>query len=97
MKSMKSKHKMIEVEAQNIDDMVAEFLEYHSRGEMVCTVFNGKTIYSDIVSIDSAYLDVTGKTKSEFEEFKRDEEKKIEDRMSDPNHPFHSLLNTDNK
>lgn len=89
---MNSKYRMIEVEARNIDDMVSELLEYHSRGEMVSTVFNGKTIYSDTVSLDSAYLAITGKTKAEFEEFKMTEEKKIEERMSDPNHPFHSLI-----
>ena len=94
---MNSKYRMIEVDANNIDDMVAELLEYRSRGEMVCTIFNGKTIYSDNVSLDSAYLAITGKTKAEFEEFKRMEEKKIEQRMSDPNHPFHLLLDTDNK
>ena len=52
---MNSKYRMIEVDAQNIDDMVAELLEYHSRGEMVSTVFNGRTIYSDTVSLDGAY------------------------------------------
>ena len=94
---MNSKNRMIEVEARNIDDMVSELLEYKSRRERVCTVFNGKTIYSDTVSLDGAYLAITGKTKAEFETFKKAEEKKIEERMSDPNHPFHSLLNTDNK
>lgn len=94
---MNSKYRMIEVEANNIDDMVSELLEYRSRGEMVCTIFNGKTICSDTVSLDTAYLAITGKTKAAFEEFKKAEEKKIEERMSDPNHPSHSLLHTDNK
>ena len=44
---MNSKYRMIEVEARNIDDMVSELLEYKSRGEMVSTVFNGRTIYSE--------------------------------------------------
>lgn len=94
---MNSKYRMIEVDANNIDDMVAELLEYRSRGEMVCTIFNGKTICSDTVSLDSAYLAITGKTKAAFEEFKKAEENKIEDRMRDPNHPFHSLLHSGNK
>ena len=94
---MNSKYRMIEVEANNIDDMVSELLEFRSRGEMVCTNFNGKTIYSDTVSLDSAYLAITGKTKAEFEELKRKEEKKIEERMRNPNHPFHSLLDIDNE
>ena len=51
---MNSKYRMIEVEARNIDDMVSELLEYKSRGEMVSTVFNGRTIYSDTVSLDGA-------------------------------------------
>ena len=94
---MNSKYRMIEVDVRNIDDMVSELLEYKYRRERVCTVFNEKTIYSDTVSLDGAYLTITGKTKAEFEAFKKAEEKNIEERMSDPNHPFHSLLNTDNK
>jgi hypothetical protein len=74
---MNSKYRIIEVEARNIDDIVSELLEYKSRRERVCTVFNGKTIYSDTVSLDGAYLAITGKTKAEFEAFKKAEEKRI--------------------
>lgn len=41
---MNSKYRMIEVDAQNIDDMVSELLECKSRGEMVSTVFNGRSL-----------------------------------------------------
>lgn len=95
---MSPNYRMIEVEARTIDDMVLELLSYNTRGEMVSTEFNEKIFYSDTVTLDGAYLALTGKTKSEFEEYRKVEEQRIENEMSNPNHPFHSLLhkNSDN-
>ena len=94
---MNSKYRMIEVEARNIDDMVSELLEYHSRGDMVSAVFNEKVFYSDTVTIDNAYIVLTGKTKAEFEEFKKTEEERMEKALKNPNHPFHSFFSDSKK
>ena len=94
---MNSKYRMIEVEARNIDDMVSELLEYHSRGEKVSAVFNEKVFYSDTVTIDNAYIVLTGKTKAEFEEFKKMEEERMEKALKNPNHPFHSFFSDSKK
>ena len=94
---MNSNYKIVEVDARNIDDMVSELLAYHARGEKVSAVFNEKTFYSDTVTLDGAYLELTGKTKSEFDEFKRQEEKRIEERLSNPENPFHTICKSDKK
>lgn len=94
---MNSKYRMIEVDARNIDDMVSELLEYHSRGEMVSTVFNEKVFCSDTVTIDNAYIVLTGKTKAEFEEFKKTEEERMEKALKNPNHSFHSFFSDSKK
>ena len=50
-----------------LDLAVMELLEYKERGELVCGDFNGHTLYSDTVTMDGAYLEVTGVTKEEFD------------------------------
>ena len=52
----------------SIDTAISE-LKNHS--ELVCGSFNGKMLYSDIDDLDSAYLKITGKTKSEHDEAAR--------------------------
>lgn len=54
-----------------IERAVMELLEYQKNGELVCGDFNGHTLYSDNVTVDSAYLEILGKTKAEFD---RDQE-----------------------
>jgi hypothetical protein len=52
-----------------LNDVVEELLKYQANGELVCTVFSGHRLYSDTVTLDSAYLEVTGETAADF--FKR--------------------------
>ena len=47
----------------NIDKAVNKLLEAKSRGESVYCEFNGHILYSDTVTMDSAYLEITGLTK----------------------------------
>ena len=58
----------IEVVGRDIDYVVNELLEYKENGKSVYVNFNGHKLYSDSVTIDSAYLEITGKTKDEFDE-----------------------------
>ena len=48
----------------NIERAVIELLEYKEKGELVCGEFNGHMLYSDTVTMDSAYLEITGKNKN---------------------------------
>lgn len=66
----------------SIEIVVKELLEHNERGELVCADFNGHMLYSDDVTVDSAYLKILGKTKAEFdktqeewgENYRREEE-----------------------
>ncbi|WP_227394210.1 hypothetical protein [Jeotgalibacillus aurantiacus] len=62
-----------------IEKAVNELLSYRDRGRLVSGDFNGVTLYSDTVTMDSAYKEITGKSKAEFdraqEEWKQDRER----------------------
>lgn len=77
------KYTEIEFEAgSTVEDAVIDLLKYKEKGILVCGNFNDHTLYSDTVTMDSAYKKITGKTKSEFDKaqqemrdnFKRQEE-----------------------
>lgn len=51
-----------------IEDAVNDLLNFKKVGQLVCGSFNGTMLYSDTVTLDSAYKEITGKTKSEFDE-----------------------------
>ncbi|NFH91952.1 hypothetical protein FDA33_17490 [Clostridium botulinum] len=50
-----------------IEDVVNELLNYKKKGKLVSGSFNGHILYSDTVTMDSAFKEITGKTKSEFD------------------------------
>jgi hypothetical protein len=51
-----------------IEQAVNELLSYREKGKLAVGKFNGVTLYSDTVTLDSAYREITGKTKTEFDE-----------------------------
>ncbi len=51
-----------------IEDAIAEL---KSHDDLVCILFNGQMLYSDIDDVDSAYKKITGKTKAECDEYAR--------------------------
>ena len=61
-----------------LDSVVLKMQEMERRGDHVKTNFNGHMLYSDTVTMDSAYKEVLGCTKAEwdkqYEEYKRAEE-----------------------
>lgn len=65
---MNKKYKEIEFLLGNtIEDAVKELLSYKDKGILVYGTFNGTILYSDTVTMDSAYKEITGKTKAEFD------------------------------
>lgn len=65
---MSNKYMEIDFEAgATIKECVDELLFFNSKGKKVFGTFNGVVLYSDTVTLDSAYKDITGLTKSEFE------------------------------
>lgn len=80
---MEKSYKEIEIFAGcSIEEVVKKLVECNDKGEFVCACFNGHMLYSDTVTIDLAYLDITGKSKTEFdkdqeemrEKYRREEE-----------------------
>lgn len=60
---MKKEYKKIEsCYGHTLADCVLELIKYAAKGEFVCTDFNGHTLYSDTVSMDSASLEILGIT-----------------------------------
>lgn len=50
-----------------IERAVKELLEYKEKGILACGDFNGTTLYSDTVTLDEAYISITGKTKAQLD------------------------------
>ena len=62
----------------NIESAVNKLLEYKSKGELVCGVFNRVTLYSDTVTVDDAYKAIIGKTKAEFDKEQQERRERSE-------------------
>lgn len=80
---MEKEYKQIEFTAgSTIVSCVNKLLSYKEKGELVCGAFNGHMLYSDTVTIDSAFVQITKKTEEEFnkeqkrisEEYKKEQE-----------------------
>ena len=57
----------------NLDEAVTTLIRYREKGELACFNFNGHMLYSDIVTLDSAYMEVCGRSKHEFEQERKKE------------------------
>ena len=60
---------------RNIEECVNELLRYKEKGKLVFGVFNGHKLYSDTVTMDSAYKEITGNTRQKQEHIKAIPEK----------------------
>ncbi len=66
--TMDKKYGKIEFFAGNtIEQAVNELLSHKEKGKLVWGEFNGVILYSDTVTMDSAYQEITGKSKEEFD------------------------------
>jgi hypothetical protein len=54
-----------------VEEAVNELLRYRNNEVLASGEFNGVMLYSDTVTMDSAYKEITGKTKTEFDESQR--------------------------
>ena len=63
-----------------IESAVRTLQEYKERGESVFIEFNGHKLYSCDVTMDSAYQEITGKTKAEFDKAREEWLKEYEER-----------------
>ena len=58
--------------SMSIDEAVKLLKQYHAEGKKVCMEFNGTMLYSDTVTVDSAYMDILGRTKAEHEQYMKE-------------------------
>lgn len=62
----------------SIKECVNELLEYKAKGELVFGNFNGHKLYSDTVTMDSAYREITGKTEKEYNDYLKKQHEEYE-------------------
>jgi len=76
---MDKKYRKIEfMIGSTIEQAVNELLKYKEQRILVSGSFNGHILYSDTVSMDSAYLEIMGKTKCQFESEQKERREKQE-------------------
>lgn len=91
---MEKKYKEIEFNGYtSIEEAVAILHEYNSRGELVCGTFNGHILYSDKVTIDSAYFEVFGMSKEDFEKAKQECMEGLKQGHAEYEHKLPELMN----
>lgn len=61
-------YKQIDFFVCSIAEAVLELIKYEVKGQLAYGDFNGIRLFSDTVSINSAYMQIVGKTKYEFEQ-----------------------------
>lgn len=76
-------YKKVDFWGSKLDEAVTMLQDYSRNGEKVCVEFNGVMLYSDTVTMDSAYLAVTGKTKKEFDDYLEEQHKEYERKESE--------------
>lgn len=54
---------------RSVEECVNVLLGYKEKGQLVFGIFNGHKLYSDTITMDSAYKEITGKTKKEFDDY----------------------------
>ncbi len=81
-------------DGETIDTAVERLLEAKAEGKHVFCVFNGVKLYSDNVTLDSAYIKILGYTKAEWDEKERKEIE--ENRKSGEEDQKHAIENIPN-
>lgn len=72
-------YREVDFAGNRLDKVVEFLLSAKEKGNLICVEFNGVMLYSDTVTMDNAYIVVTGMTKKEsddaFNKFIEDSEK----------------------
>lgn len=78
-----------------LEGVVQQLQEYNKQGQKVCVEVNGHMFYSDTVTMDSAYLAVTGHSKEAFHKVQEDYLEKWEEKFGElpkPKQPLESQI-----
>ena len=72
--------KKIDIEPwSNLQSVVYLLMAYRANGDHVYCEYNGHKLYSDNISMEAAYIEITGKTKEEYEKEKQELYDQFED------------------
>ena len=80
-RTLKNDYRELEDFVFDIDSAVELLQRYNNAGEKVCYEFNGVMLFSDTANLDSAYKQITGFNKREFEEEERKWKKDYEEKQ----------------
>lgn len=75
----------IEINKNKIEDFVLELIQCRENGMSVCADFAGKTFFSCDVSLDSAFLEITGYTYQQYKDYENENMKEFEKNLQDHN------------
>lgn len=75
----------------SVEDAVNLLLRYKSQGKLACMKFNDAMLFSDTVTMDSAYLQITGGTKAEHDAYLRNYFQEMERRKQEHQDNISSL------
>lgn len=74
---MDKEYKEINDWVNTLEQCVYLLYDYKAKGELVKYNFNGHWIYSDAVTMDGAYIEVTGRNKADFDKFQEEQRQKL--------------------
>lgn len=66
---MKQYRELEFIGGMSIENAVDELLKYKDKGILAKASFNGVMLYSDTVTLDTAYREITGKGKQEYDDY----------------------------
>lgn len=69
--------------SKDLDDFIQQMMDFGEQGRLVEADFNGHIFHSDTITVDSAYLEVIGMSKDEYEIADQEYEARRRDRMED--------------
>lgn len=75
--TVNKEYKEIDIWVNTIEQCVYLLQEYKEKGKLVKYNFNGHWLYSDTVTMDSAYLEITGRNKADFDKFQKEQREKL--------------------
>ena len=58
-------YREVDFAGNRLDEVVESLLAAKEKGNLICVEFNGVMLYSDTVTMDGAYKEITGMTKKE--------------------------------
>ena len=76
---------------ESLDSVVKNLLEYNYLGQYACIDFNGHTLYSDVDTMDTAYMKIVGMSKSDYDTLEQKRHQEYQDAKRNHEESIHEL------